>query len=823
MGLNSCILAAKKNKSISEKYAKQADELYKKNLRYYKTQMPEVEAEQTATEVTMDMLKQMQANAENRVIRQAVVQRNIMKYMDEYGDGTTPAKAMQALVEQDEISNYTSLQYRQKSYHGILLNKMEEAILQFGKKGVLGVQGNQPLQRQMIKALFGEEVEDAAAVQLSQAWKEASELARTLFNKMGGQIPKRSDWGLSQIHDPYALERVGFDDWYDFIVDRLDHKKMYSERTGQLLKGEELKDALKETFDTIRSEGWSTIEPSAAIRGRSLANRHLDHRFLVFKDADSWMDYQTKFGDPNAFNNMMNHLERMSRQIALLETFGPNPNATVQFIENTVKNKSSTLGKSGREQLESQLRQFRQMLDIYEGKDQAPMNGPVARSLQATRNILQAAQLGAAAISAIGDLNTQRIAAKMAGIPVTKLMTRIVSNIFRGEDATKAALRLGLIADNYISTASTQHRYFGEVSAPGISSLITDKVLRLSGLSGWTQAGRFAFGMEFMGHLADNVGKNFDQIDKPLQTTLARYGLDTRWDQMRKTKLYEHEGSSFLRPDDMRAADPDLSLRVLEMINRETDFAVPTTSIRGKAFLGGATKPGTFMGEVVRSAAMYKNYSVTLFHNNIMRTIKAKEYSKAQQGLVLSSKMSRANNMMDLFIGASLMGGLAVQLKEISKGRDPRKMDTADFIGASILQGGALGIFGDFLTSSTNRYGGGLGETLAGPVIGLGSDLLRLSAGNIQELIQGDDTNFIKEITRFTGRYTPGQSIWYLNLAFRRLALENLEEWADPKARSRFNKQMNKYQRETGQDFWWAPGERTPRRAPEISEETLLD
>ena len=823
MGLNSCILAAKKNGSITEKYAKQADELYEKNLRYYKTQMPDVEAEQYASDVTVNMLKQMQANAENRLIRQATVQRNILKYMDEYGDGKSPMKAMQALIEQDEISTYTSMQYRQKSYHGMLLNKMEDAILTFGKKGVLGIQGNQPLQRQVVRAIFGEKTDDAAANALAQAWKESSDLARSLFNKMGGAIPKRQDWGMNQIHDSYALEQAGFDDWYLFIKDRLDDQKMYSERTGQLLRGDDLKEALKETYETIVSDGWTNIKPSAAIKGTSLANRHLDHRFLVFKNADSWFEYQQKFGDANPFNNMMNHLEKMSRQIALMETLGPNPNATVEFIKQTAKSRTSKLGKDAATKLNADTNKFETMLGIYDGSDQRPFNATVARTLQGTRNLLQAAQLGAAAISAIGDLNTQRIAARMAGIPMTKVMSRIVSNVMKGEDATRTALRLGLIADNYISTAATQRRYFGEIAAPGITSTITDKVLRLSGLSGWTQAGRFAFGMEFMGHLADNVGKTFDELEKPLQNTLARYGLQGRWDDMRRAKLYEHEGTTFLRPDDIHEVDADLGLRMLEMINRETDFAVPTTSVRAKAFLGGGTQKGTFMGELVRSAAMYKNYSVTLFHNNLTRAYRAKEYSKAADGLVLSGKMSSAKDMTDLFIGASLMGALAVQMKEVSKGRDPRKMDNAAFIGASILQGGALGIFGDFFTSTTNRYGGGLGETLAGPVIGFGTDIGRLSVGNLFELSQGEDTNFVREMTRFAGRYVPGQSIWYLNLGYRRLVMEQLEEWADPQARSRYNKQMRKYRKETGQEFWWSPGDTTPKRAPEITEQTLLD
>ena len=54
-----------------------------------------------------------------------------------------------------------------------------------------------------------------------------------------------------------------------------------------------------------------------------------------------------------------------------------------------------------------------------------------------------------------------------------------------------------------------------------------------------------------------------------------------------------------------------------------------------------------------------------------------------------------------------LLGGLAVQLKEIAKGNDPRPMDSAEFWLAAVMQGGGLGIFGDFFSASTSRTGAG--------------------------------------------------------------------------------------------------------------------
>ena len=815
MALNNCIQDYLKAGRITKKYAKKADDVYQQKYNYYKATLgDDALAQEQATKAALDQLEREYIQSKYRIIKQQEVQRRVLDDLNSYNNGKDFDKAAQALIESDDYSRYSSLEYRNREVHGALLSKMEDVLAKFGRRGVFGSQQNKPLLREMTQAIFDpDSVTNPLAKELAEAWKEASEMARLRFNKAGGSIVKRQDWGMSQIHDSYAIDNAGFDEWYSFIRTRLDESKLYSERTGSLITGEEnIKEALQEVYETIVSEGWSSITPSGAIRGTSLANRRMDHRFLTFKDADSWIQYQERFGDPNPFNNMMNHLDRMARDIATMEILGPNPNSTLNFIEDNIK-KNAPVGKKAQEKVKSQLTKFRQMYDIYTGSDQAPVNAPVARTMRATRSLLQGAQLGGATLSAISDLNTQRMVAKMNGLPVMRVYKRLLNNLnpLKAEENNKLATRLGLIAENWIMAGSVQQRYFGEVSAPGIAGRISDSIMRLSGLAPWTQANRFAFGMEFMGHLGDNVGKTFDEMDAPLRNALNRYGLGPEeWNIMRQAKLYTHETATFLRPDEIRATHPEVASKFMEMINRETDFAIPTSSIRAKAFLTGGAKNGSFMGEVVKSAAMYKNYSVTVFNNNLMRTINGTALNETTLGMKVPPSAAKTMQFLDFFVGAAFMGGMALQLKEMAKGREPRDMDTKAFLGAAIFQGGGLGIFGDFLQSSTNRFGGGLAETIAGPVVGLVSDISKMTFSNINALSEGEDTTLVRDLTRLGGRYTPGQSLWYLNLAFRRLALERLEMMGDPKAKERYRKQMQRYRRDTGQEYWWKPGKLLP-------------
>lgn len=168
----------------------------------------------------------------------------------------------------------------------------------------------------------------------------------------------------------------------------------------------------------------------------------------------------------------------------------------------------------------------------------------------------------------------------------------------------------------------------------------------------------------------------------------------------------------------------------------------------------------------------------------------------------------------------TIMGALAMQLKEISKGRDPRSMDddkAAEFWGAAVLQGGGLGIFGDFLGASENRFGSGLASTLAGPGVQSVQNVLDLTVGNAMKAVRGDETQVGADLIKVLKQETPGGSLWYARLALERVLIDTLQEQIDPEYRASFRR-MRQRADERGQEFWWEPGELSPERAPAFQE-----
>jgi hypothetical protein len=154
-------------------------------------------------------------------------------------------------------------------------------------------------------------------------------------------------------------------------------------------------------------------------------------------------------------------------------------------------------------------------------------------------------------------------------------------------------------------------------------------------------------------------------------------------------------------------------------------------------------------------------------------------------------------------------------LKDLAAGRDPRPL-SVEMAGAAFLQGGGLGIWGDFMLADVNRYGGGIAGTSVGPVVERGGDLVNLTAGNLIQLAAGEDTNFVEELRRFAGGMIPGSTLWYFKLGYQRIGLDQLEFYTDPRANRQFKQRQRYWQKHHRTGHWWGPGQTAPARTPEF-------
>jgi hypothetical protein len=774
----------------------------------------------------------------------------------------------------------------------------------------------------MVRELFGESTDDPTAKAMAEAWKKVSEDLRVRFNAAGGAVQKLEGWGLPQSHDPLALlgdGRTGRKVWIDYMMQDgvLDRDRTVHPLTKERLSDADLRAALEDIWLKITTDGWSNKDVTSQPPGKgALYTQHMDHRFLHFKNADAWLSYAKRFGNPDAFAAMMGHISIMSRDIAHMETFGPNPNALRQYVRQHISKlaaeklptdviitelddrisalqaeafginepptgaferlskavKSLTdaalrkdtagmtaadadaraaLGQINANEPETARRveigreiaklmgELQRPITVAEGQKRlqdytttrlnrademwASMRGVepggkyAAEVMQSVRNFISATSLGGAWISsltdpAFGQDTRMRLGMSFAKANFGRLMVaalkELVTNGSR-EDAVDAMLGLdsgmNVLRKKAAEVKGVDHRFW--------TGWIADRTLTWGLLSPWTQAGKHIVGLDIQKFLGTNAGSKFTDLPKGLQTALQTHGFDAAaWDIIRSAPL--HEGKA-LRPNEILDVldNRELGERYIQMIHRETRYAVPEGTVASRTVFTGAGKPGTLIGEMSRSAGQFKGFGVAVLMLHAGRIAREVGAGNARDALGYGGA---------LIITSTFLGAVAMALKDVRDGRDPRKwLDEKTWLdwkhwGAAFLQAGGLGIYGDLLFSETNRFGGGLESTVAGPLVGRAADILGVTA-EINAAFQGKKTNFARYGVNQLRRNVPFANHWLLSLMYQRAVMDRLQMLADPGAAAAFARATAKRKRDYGQSAWWPAGAPTPRRAPDLS------
>jgi len=493
----------------------------------------------------------------------------------------------------------------------------------------------------------------------------------------------------------------------------------------------------------------------------------------------------------DAVDVMLEHVDVMARDTAMMEVLGPNPDAGFQYLKQAAEKLDvQRRGPKGLDHARNRGSEASNLLSMFKGEMNVPGNRTFAVVMSTIRQWEVASKLGSAVFSSISDLNAGRLTASMVGMsqtaPVRKLATMLSSPGTRSEmnDA-------GIIFENAVDLANAAARQTMEDFTIRPAARLSDFTVRFTGLGALTEANRMAFGAAFMNHAAKLKGVPFEKLHPKFQRTLDAYGIGkVGWEAIRKAKDYTSpQGLKLLRFQEVEAAaGRALADRWLEMQASLIEFAVPSHSPRGKAMLSG--KKGTVLGETASSFMLFKGFSVALMFSHVSHVVR-----EAQAGRPVSALSYLASFM----IGNTLLGGIALQLKAMKDGKDPRDMTTPAFWGQAFMQGGGLGIMGDFLFSDQNHYGGGFGQTVVGPVGGLFSDVV----GTAQKAAAGKNVG--SNVIRLLRTNIPGGANWQYKLILEREIWDQLQSVVDPHASRAWRRKISNTKKYDTR-YFWRPG-----------------
>ncbi len=720
-----------------------------------------------------------------------------------------PARAIMSLIEYDPLAGMKGESVRSltEAYVSKINGALRE-VLQATGQNVFSQSRNVKLLENLIRELHGEATGDALAARLAKVMREQQQRMRRAANSYGMDIGDLADFGVPHRHDAGQLRRKGFEAWSKAIHSRLAWDRIIDHRTGRPFAAAdtvppmaEVRAFLEDVFDGITTRGWDDRDPSLALGGRALANQRAEHRVLTFKSGSAWLEYNREFGTSDPFSAMIGGLHNLARDVALLRVLGPNPRAGLNFAAQVAQRHAADTGDHKlAERATKAAKTALAMLAHQDGSANIPHNVFWTRFFGGTRAVLSSVQLGSAVISSVTDAATITAAASTIGMSGRNVLSTSVQ-LMASQATRETAARMGYVAETLADSGATMARYMGQTFGTGLPERLSSFTLRATGLSFVTDMRKVAFQMEFAGHLADMAGRTFDQIDPRTRMMLERRGITAAdWDLMRAPATHFRPkgqgGPNFMSPHYWleaqttlpRVEAEGLAMRWQMAIQEQLEMAVPTASLKGRALLQGTAPPGSWLGELARSSTAYKSFSLSLMLNQYARFAEADSWG--------INRWLYAAKVSAMLI---VLGGLAIQLKEIVKGNDPRPMDTPKFWLAALFQGGGLGIFGDFFSAQTSRTGGGLAETLAGPVVGLIEDVGRPVISNAYAASAGANTFVGRDAAGFVRNNTPFlTSAWPFRTAYSRLVADNLQAFLDPEAELIFRRRVKKMARDYG-------------------------
>lgn len=669
--------------------------------------------------------------------------------------------------------------------------------------GKLSIKKNVEGGKKFIKALFGDE-SDEMANKMAQEWQTVSKQIRDRFVRAGGDIGELKDWKIPTTHDSRLINDVSKEEWVEFTFPLLDRKKMIDRNTGWPMSKATLKEALGQAYETLRSNGLNKYSAG----NTPLAEKYSGSRFLHFKDGESWLSYNDRFGNGDPMQTVGQYVNNMANDIAFMEVWGPDPEGLKNKLLGKAKIEAALQDRKSNIKALKKIDYFERIWDEVSGEAAIPVqtNLAFAKFNSGVRNLLMSAQLGSAFLTQMSDVATNMWTAQFNGLSKSKVLSNLFS-LMTSNKKRDFAMHLGLGADEIATILSGRTggstRFLGDlIPEEGWTGRLASTVIKASLLERMTMASKKAFSLDFVHTLANNADTQFSSLIKPLKDCFERYGLTSKdWDIIRKSKLDDLDGAKYVNIIEIaKSGHEDVANKLSNMIFTERDFAVIDSNPRTRALLFQGHKRGSFMGEMLRYAAMYKTFPITILTHHISRTIDIEG---------AGSKLGYAGG---LFAAMTLSGYFTLQSKLIVSGKKPAKADEWNTWRDAMLAGGALGVMGDIFVGETR--GNFIGDKLlavAGPGFSLAKDTYDLTLGNIaQAMSKKGKSNFWGDAAVFAKRYAPFTNLWYTKLATERYLTDKLQMLADKKTRERFQNRERQQRYRYGRGYWWKPGANKP-------------
>lgn len=685
---------------------------------------------------------------------------------------------------------------------------------------------------------------NSVALKIAQAVHAAQDTARLHLNKSGAWIGDYDGYVSRTRHDPYKIDKAGFEAWRDFTLERLDHDRTFAEIDPALPDK-----ARGAAIDKFMSNVWHALSTGIHMssdhgvgRGKNPAFAGMGNkakslsseRVLHWKNADSWREYQQKFADPVIERGVMEGLRRAGSDTALMNRWGTNPAYTFDNLLRTIKERyredHALVGAFAKAEP-----RLREEFSYLTGQNTMPVNRLTAQIGGTIRAWQDISKLAFVLFTHMSVGATKPFQLKYHGVGRWQSYTSVLRNLFKDKSPEGRQTIENLRANATGQSQDILSGYEPIDGVPGHVAKLRALSIRLGGLPWMLNRQKVGTEWELSNFLGQRVGSTFDKLHPKTQRALGLYGIgQPEWDVLRNAPAHDRDagGSTFLTPQAaMRASATDidtlaagrianvgaLGTEAVDRIRAETrdklamklasyfsdsaDRSTVTPGIPERALFSRIG--GKFAGPII---GQYKTWAAAAVRQM---------WGQAIYG---SSKGEAVKALAELVAVGTSLGFLANTAKDVLKGRnadlpngDP--VHDAQILFAAMAKGGGMGIFGDFILGQLEDTAGTglqrasrLVATVAGPTVSDAARVTGIGFDYLTALLQKHPGKALKnanaEGLRLAMDNLPAVNTFYIRTFANWLILDRLNEMASPGYNARYRARVKQ---QSGQTFWMPP------------------
>ena len=650
------------------------------------------------------------------------------------------------------------------------------------------------------------------AKEIAKVLKSFQEDLRLRLNDLGANIGKLSDWVTRTMHDADKMANASkrtkiVEDnrvaWREYIKERLDLKRSFPE-VADVIKVNKILDDIYDslmTGDHLKHGGTNSVYGT-----RNVANRLNASRVLHFKDAVARHEYDIMFGEPSLKESVVSVISNSSKNIALMQVLGTNPQATLEKILSLLRKKY----KSTDVDLTKKLifKTFKNEFAEIDGSINAIGNNTMAKVGMFIRVLQSTGKLGFAGISSASDLAQYMITTNFQGRGLLTGLGEAMNALFKRQD--KEAMEvLGVMSNSIIGNMS--NKYSSSFDTWGKMGKLQNLFFKYNSLNWWVSSLKSGMTVGLARHygmLADTV---FNSLNVRERNLLKLYGIDEgKWNLLRSIKTLDVENKRYLTAEgvnelsdeaikkyvgkslgerEIRNFKRDLELTWRNFLVDQAMHGTPEADASVRAFMNQGFEKGTGKGETIRFVGQFKQFPITIWKKIIGR-----EWSSYGPD---DSKFSTITGLTSMVVLGTMFGYIAMSAKDMLKGRTPRDPNNPSTILEALSQGGGLGIYGDFLINEIqNEYGNNIFETILGPTA---SDLNKL-----RDIVMNlnDPAKAGKKFVQFAENNVPFLNLYYTKAAYDYLIGYQIKEFLDP---GFFERMRQRHEEKRGQSYFLKP------------------